>query len=149
MTHVHVSTLLNASPQRVWELVDDIESHKEWMADAVDIRITSDQREGLGTTFEVPTKVGPLQLTDHMEITEWEPGAVMGVRHSGLVTGEGRFTLDPAGVNRTEFAWTEELHFPWWMGGPIGGFFGAKILGVIWRKNLRALGERVDAAGMG
>lgn len=147
MSHIHVSTMLNASPERVWELIDDIESHKEWMADAEDIVVTSERTQGVGTTFTVPTKVGPLRLTDHMEITEWEPARSMGVHHKGLVTGSGRFVLTPAGANRTEFAWVEDLKFPLWMGGPIGGFFGSKVLGWIWRRNLEALGARVDAAG--
>lgn len=147
MTHIHVSTMLAASPERVWSLIDDIESHAEWMADATAITITSPDAQGVGTTFVVPTKVGPLRLTDHMEITEWEPARAMGVRHSGLVTGEGRFTLRPAGANRTEFAWTEDLRFPWWMGGPIGGAVGGRVLAAIWRRNLAALAARVDAAG--
>lgn len=146
MTRIRVSQRLNATPERVWLLIDDIESHKQWMVDAVDIRITSSQRQGVGTTFEVPTKVGPLRLTDRMEITEWEPARAMGVRHVGVVTGSGRFTLSPAGTNRTEFAWTEDLQFPWWLGGPVGGRAGRRILEAVWRRNLAALGELVDAA---
>ena len=54
-----------------------------------------------------------------MEITEWEPERAMGVRHDGLVTGTGRFTLEPLDDGRrTRFTWEEELTFPWWLGGP-------------------------------
>ena len=48
-----------------------------------------------GGVLECDTVVGPVRLTDHMAITEWVPGEAMGVRHTGLVTGEGRFTLTP------------------------------------------------------
>ena len=39
----------------------------------------------------------------------------------GLVTGTGRFTLEPLDDGRrTRFTWEEELTFPWWLGGPLG-----------------------------
>ena len=91
-----MATMLDASPDAVWADVADIGSHVEWMADATAIRFLSAQTSGVGTTFECDTKVGPFKLTDVMEITEWAPGKVMGVRHTGLVTGTGRFTLKKA-----------------------------------------------------
>ena len=53
-----------------------------------------------------------------MEITEWRPGRAMGVRHVGLVTGTGRFTLRKARGGRTRFTWTERLRFPLLPGRP-------------------------------
>ena len=120
MAKVRVVTMLDASPDAVWADVADIGSHVEWMADATAIRFVSAQTSGVGTTFECDTKVGPFKLTDVMEITEWAPGKVMGVRHTGLVTGTGRFTLKRATGGRTQFQWKEKLVFPWWMGGPVG-----------------------------
>lgn len=147
MTRIYVSVVLDATPIRVWELVEDIESHQDWMNDATDIIITSEQTQGVGTTFTVPTKVGPIRLTDKMTITEWEPGDAMGVNHVGLVTGTGRFTLVSEGHNQTTFSWGEDLTFPWWLGGPIGGLIGAKILRRIWHKNLASLAKIVQQAG--
>ena len=49
---------------------------------------------GPGTRFECDTKIGPVTLTDVMEITRWVPGKAIGVRHSGVVTGTGEFTLE-------------------------------------------------------
>ena len=74
--------------------------------------------EGVGTSFRCDTKVGPIKLVDHMEITDWVPASAMGVRHVGLVTGTGRFTLTPIDLGRrTRFGWEESLRFPWWLGG--------------------------------
>ncbi|MFP5322339.1 MAG: SRPBCC family protein [Acidimicrobiia bacterium] len=148
-SRITVSTVIDASPDEVWDAVEDIGSHTGWMADAEEIRITSAQTSGVGTTFECDTKVGPFRLTDLMEITRWEPGRAMGVRHVGIVTGEGTFTLAPAGRRlrrrrATRFTWSEQLTFPWWMGGPLGAAVGGRVLKLIWRRNLRALKEIVE-----
>ena len=83
------------------------------MHDAVAIRFQTEQHRGVGTRFVCDTKVGPIELVDRMEITEWEPGVAMGVRHAGVVTGTGRSRLTPIDLGRrTRFAWTEELQLP-------------------------------------
>jgi len=142
---IRVGTVLQASPAEVWREVEDVASHVNWMEDAVAIRFTSPIHAGVGTTFDCETKVGPLHLTDKMEITEWRPGEAMGVRHVGLVTGSGVFTLEPRVGGGTDFTWTEDLHFPWWMGGPIGGLVGGPILKLIWKRNLRNLKDQIDS----
>jgi hypothetical protein len=130
----------------VWASIKDIGSHVEWMEDAVAIRFTSSRRSGVGTTFDCDTQVGPLRLLDRMEITEWRPGRSMGIRHVGVVTGEGRFVLRRRLRGGTRFTWEERLHFPWWLGGPVGAVVGGPVLGLVWRRNLRNLKRRVEAA---
>lgn len=139
MARIRVSTTIEAPIDAVWEYVRRIDSHTEWMADAESISFLNDQTEGVGTAFECLTKVGPLRLNDTMVVTEWADREAIGVRHTGLVTGEGRFTLAPAGTDRTEFRWTEELQFPWWMGGILGDIVGARVLEWVWRRNLKTL----------
>jgi hypothetical protein len=142
---IAVKVVIEAPPAAVWEAVRDIPSHVRWMADAESITITSPLADGVGTTFDCLTKVGPLRLTDKMEVTEWVEGRVMGVRHVGLVTGTGKFTLSPVPGGATEFAWAEDLRFPWWMGGPLGGLVGGQlILRAIWRRNLSRLKHLIE-----
>ena len=132
----------------MWSSIKDITSHVEWMEDAVAIRFTSPRRRGVGTAFDCDTKVGPLRLTDRMEVTEWRPGRAMGIRHVGVVTGEGRFSLRRRRFGRrarTRFTWEERLTFPWWMGGPLGAVLGGQVLRLVWRRNLRNLKRRVEA----
>jgi uncharacterized protein YndB with AHSA1/START domain len=145
MASIRVSTAINATPAQVWAVVETIEDHVEWMADAEAIRFTGPSRRGVGTTFDCDTKVGPFRLTDAMEITEWDDGHAMGVAHTGLVIGSGRFTLRPAGAGRTEFRWEEELKFPFWMGGPLRNPVGGRVLAAIWRRNLKRLKAVVEA----
>lgn len=145
MARIQVSIDINATPERVWEVVEPVERHVDWMADAVAIRFVGQQTRGVGTAFLCDTKVGPLRLTDRMEITEWEPAKVMGVRHVGLVTGTGKFTITPI-ASGTRFEWIEDLIFPWWMGGPLAGIVGGQVvMRAIWRRNLLELKKIVEA----
>jgi len=142
VARIRVSTVLDAPPARVWADVQDIGSHVEWMADAVAIRFLSAHTSGVGTRFECDTKIGPFTLTDVMEIAEWVPGKVMGVHHSGVVTGTGRFTLKKLRGGRTRFQWSEKLVYPAWMGGPVGAFVSKPVLRWVWRRNLARLADR-------
>jgi hypothetical protein len=55
------------------------------------------------------------------------------------VKGTGRFTLAKRPRGKTRFTWTEELTFPWWMGGPVGALAAKPVLRAVWKRNLRRL----------
>lgn len=135
-------TVLDAPPERVWADLAHLAGHVDWMHDAVAIRFLTDRTSGVGTRFECDTKVGPFRMVDVMEITEWQPGRVMGVSHHGLVTGKGRFTLRKARGGRTRFTWSERLRFPWYLGGPITALAAKPVLRWIWKRNLKGLAQR-------
>ncbi|MDE0653428.1 MAG: SRPBCC family protein [bacterium] len=145
---LRVETTIAASPETVWAHLEDIASHVEWMADAVGIDFLTAERRGTGTRFTCRTRVGPLQTADVMEITEWSPPNHMGVRHTGAVSGEGRFELraDAPGGESTRMVWHESLRFPWWLGGPLGALPARPVLRRIWRGNLGRLKARVEDA---
>lgn len=136
--------MIDAEPGDVWRAVRDIASHPSWMEDAVAIRFLTERHEGVGTTFDCDTRVGPLRMTDRMEVTEWEEDRVMGIAHSGVVTGRGRFTLEPAGPGRTRFTWEEELRFPARFGGPVAALAARPVLSRVWRGNLRRLKAHIE-----
>ncbi len=169
---IHMETTIAAPPEEVWRRLADIADHVTWMADAAEIRFTSDRRSGVGTVFECETRVGPLRTTDVMEVTEWRDAAAMGVRHTGLFTGTGRFALEAApapapisadtpaaahtpaladadtpgaGRGATVLSWEEDLVFPWWLGGPVGAWAARPILRRVWRGNLRRFSALVMA----
>ena len=144
MARIRVTTTIDAPPRVVWAAIEDVNSHVQWMTDAVAIRFTSRKESGVGATFECDTKVGPFRLTDVMAITEWKPRRVMGVRHEGVVTGSGRFTLRRRRGGRTRFTWDERLRVPWKLGGPVGGAVTAVILRRVWARNLRNLKAIVE-----
>jgi hypothetical protein len=139
VSRVAVAIDLDAPPDAVWRVIEPIEDHVRWMRDALAIRFTGPQHRGVGTRAVVATKVGPFRLDDAMTITEWSEGQAMGVTHTGVVTGTGRFTLAANGAGGTRFTWEERLAFPWWLGGPLGAAIARPVLAAIWRRNLRDL----------
>ena len=169
---IRVSTVIDAQADRVWDDVRHIARHVEWMKDAVSIEFDDDshndpasgpssadssnspdadgpddnsndpRREGVGVRFSCRTKVGPIVLNDRMEVTEWTDGRLIGIRHQGLVTGEGQLRINPIDDNRTEVVWEEQLVFPARMGGPIGARLARPVLRRIWTSNLSRLTAR-------
>lgn len=144
MTRICVRSTIDAPADVVWARLADIADHVRWMADADAIRFTGERRTGVGTTFECDTRIGPLRTTDLMEVTEWREGRSLGVRHTGLVSGAGRFVLGGNRLASTSVTWDERLRFPWWLGGPAAGLVAAPVLRRVWRGNLRRLARLVQ-----
>jgi uncharacterized protein YndB with AHSA1/START domain len=143
---IRVAITIDVPPRELWRVLEPIERHVEWMADAREIRFTGSQRRGTGTEFDCVTQVGPFRTTDRMVVTAWDPGRAMGIEHRGVVTGRGRFTLRRRRGGRTRFAWHERLRFPWWMGGPLGALAAKPLLRAVWRRNLRRLKALAEAS---
>jgi hypothetical protein len=144
MMRIRLTTMIDAPRSDVWLVVRDIGSHVRWMNDAEAIRFTSSQREGVGTTFECDSRLGPLRLVDHLEVIEWREGRAMTIRHVGKVRGAGRFTLKRR-RGGTLFVWQEWLRFPWWLGGPVASAVTRPFFRRVWRKNLANLRSIVEA----
>ena len=135
---------LAATPAQVWADVERIETHLEWMVDALTIEFLTASHQGIGTEFACVTKLGPLRTRDVLVVTEWDPPSGMTIEHRGAVQGVGRFVIRAA-ASGTEFCWDETLRFPWWMGGPFGGIVGGEILRLIWKRNLRNLKRQIES----
>lgn len=146
MGRIRVAVEIDAPPAAVWRVVEPIERHVDWMVDAESITFVGEQTRGVGTRFVCRTKIGPIALDDRMVVTEWEAERRMGVRHDGVVTGTGVFELEPIDLGRrTRFRWTEQLTFPWYLGGRLGELAGGElVLKLIWKRNLRALQRLIE-----
>jgi carbon monoxide dehydrogenase subunit G len=143
MARVQVSIEIPRDVTTVWNDVERLETHSEWMADAAAIEFEGDLTRGVGVVMRVLTQVGPLRTTDVIRVTSWEPNRSIGVQHEGLVTGRGEFRLEPTATG-TRFTWDEELRLPWYFGGPIGEVAAKPILTFVWKRNLRRLAARFD-----
>jgi len=142
VTTFHLTQVVPAPMAAAWADLSDLGAHAEWMADAASITFDGPQRRGVGTRFDCVTRVGPLRTVDRMEVTRWDEGRELAVRHVGLVRGEGLFRLRPLDEARTEIVWDEDLRFPWYFGGPLAALFAAPILRRLWRGNLTRFADR-------
>lgn len=143
MNRIDVSVDLPHPPDVVWDAVSQLDRHAEWMTDAESIEFQDGQTSGVGTTMDVRTRVGPFTTVDRIIVRDWAPPSTIGVTHHGIVSGTGEFRLAKTSTG-TRFTWSEELRFPWYVGGPITGAFAAPILRRIWRSNLARFAATLD-----
>jgi uncharacterized protein YndB with AHSA1/START domain len=110
--HIAMSLVINAPIEKVWAALADWESQGDWMLQTT-VEVTSDIREGVGTSIAAFTGFGKLGIMDHMTVTGWEPPHVCDVLHTGkIIKGTGRFQLTSLSAQSTRFDWSEEILAP-------------------------------------
>jgi uncharacterized protein YndB with AHSA1/START domain len=107
-----MSLVIDVPIEKVWAALADWESQGEWMLQTT-VEVTSDIREGVGTSIAAFTGIGQLGIMDHMTVTSWNPPTVCDVVHTGaIIKGTGRFELTALSENSTRFDWSEEILAP-------------------------------------
>ena len=107
-----MSLVIDVPIEKVWAALADWESQGEWMLQTT-VEVTSDIREGVGTSIAAFTGIGKLGIMDHMTVTSWNPPTVCDVVHTGaIIKGTGRFELTALSENSTRFDWSEEILAP-------------------------------------
>jgi Polyketide cyclase / dehydrase and lipid transport len=145
MTRIVTAVVIAAAPEAVWQMASDLAAQPDWMGDAVAIRFVTLQTSGAGVVMDCDTRIGPIRLTDRMVVTQWAEGRAIAIRHEGLVSGTGRFTIEPD-LAGTRFTWSEDLRFPWWLGGLVAASAARPVLAAIWRRDLRRLRMLAETA---
>ena len=117
LAHLDIRRFIAAPPERVWEILADLEHQARWMVDVRTLDIVSEQKSGAGAVMRVTSELfGRPIVKDVMEITVWEPPYRMGVAHKGQFVGTGWFALERV-ENGTIFTWVEDFAPPL---GPLG-----------------------------
>jgi hypothetical protein len=123
MTRVELTVPVDvaAPAAAVWHEVTDWERQGDWMlATRVETTGPGDGRR-LGAGLKAVTGIGPLAVTDVMEIVEWTPPRRCVVRHTGrVVRGDGVFEVVALGPGRARLLWTELLDLPLGVLGRLG-----------------------------
>jgi len=110
--HIAMSLVIDVPIEKVWAALADWESQGEWMLQTT-VEVTSDIREGVGTSIAAFTGIGKLGIMDHMTVTSWNPPTICDVVHTGaIIKGTGRFELTALSDNSTRFDWSEEILAP-------------------------------------
>jgi uncharacterized protein YndB with AHSA1/START domain len=128
--------IINASPQRVFEIVSTVEGPSEWLHEFTACRWMSPEPHGPGTTRELEMKL----LTAKARFLLWEPGKRLSYTIIGMSMPLVRRLLEdlrfePLG-DRTRFRWT--LHYT-----------PAPLLKAIHPLGRRLLGKRLAATAYG
>ena len=107
-----MSLVIDVPIEKVWAALADWESQGEWMLQTT-VEVTSDIREGVGTSIAAFTGIGKLGIMDYMTVTSWNPPTICNVVHTGaIIKGTGRFELTALSENSTRFDWSEEILAP-------------------------------------
>jgi hypothetical protein len=120
MAHLELHAFIQATPERVWAVLEDFERQTEWMVDLRKLTVVSQHKRGVGTRLDATSSLFGLPLVkDMIEVTVWEPGRRMEVRRDTPAAGFGRFALRGTGAfvlvpaaGGTMFTWTEDFTPP-------------------------------------
>ena len=100
---------LPCPPAEAWAVLTRWERQVDWMLDADEIVVRSQQRSGVGVRLDVRTRLFQIPaFTEPMEVTAWDPPRALAIDHGGLVRGRGSWILAPV-RGGTRFTWTEEV----------------------------------------
>ena len=135
-----------ASPEVVWRLITDWEHQDDWMLEASDFVVLSEQREGVGVRAEATVKIGGISTRDVVTVVGWEPPRRLAIRHEGWVAGVGDIVLTPIGADRTHVFWREELEPPVGAAGALGLSAFKPLMRRVFQRDLRVLAGLCRAA---
>ncbi len=108
-TRYAVQRMINASPERIWELLTDARSYSDWNPAVVSL----DGTIAAGEKIKLVSIMSPRTFTLTVrELTPprrmvWADGMPL-----GLFKGERTYTLTPKGSGETEFSMVEEFTGP-------------------------------------
>ena len=142
---IEMAATLPGPPDVVWELITDWEHQDDWMLEASDFVVLTDQREGIGVIAEATVRIGGISTRDKVRVTGWEPNRRLAIAHEGWVSGRGEFHLTPLGKDRTHVFWREELEPPLGALGAVGLVGFKPIMRRIFVRDLRVLAGLVRA----
>lgn len=142
---IETAATMPGPPDVVWELITDWEHQGDWMLEASDFVVISEQREGVGVEAEATISIGGIKTRDRVRVVGWEPRKRLAIEHLGWVSGMGEIHLTPLGTDRTHFFWREDLHPPLGMLGALGMTGFKPLMRRIFERDVRVLGGLVRA----
>ena len=142
---LEMSELLPGPPEVVWELITDWEHQDDWMLEASDFEVISEQRAGIGVRAEATIKIAGIKTRDEVRVVAWEPPKLLSIEHLGWVSGRGVLHLTPV-AEGTHIYWREELKPPLGILGALGMTLFAPVMRRIFKRDLRILAALTRAA---
>jgi hypothetical protein len=110
MRSIETTTTIDATPERVWDVLADSSSWPDW--DSGVVRVEGELR--VGNRVKVVSELNPKRAYP-VKVMELEPGRGMtwkGGMPLGLFRGVRTYRLSPDGAGRTRFEMREEFSGP-------------------------------------
>ena len=136
---VETAITIDADPGVIWVLLTDWERQGEWMLEASEFVVLSEQREGVGVRAEATVKIGGIKTRDEVKVVGWEPPYRLAIRHQGWVSGTGELFLTPVAAGQTYVFWREQLESPLGLIGLLGLWIFKPLMRRIFQRDLRVL----------
>jgi uncharacterized membrane protein len=96
LARIESSIVINAPPEKVFAKLVDFEGMPEWNDVIKEIKITSENRKGVGVTFHQVAMIGDTRTESDAEVTGWIENERMDIRSTaGNLTFLGSNTLKP------------------------------------------------------
>ena len=146
---LEMAEVLPSSPAVVWELITDWDHQDDWMLEASDFVVVSEQREGAGVEAEATIRIGGIQTRDRIRVAEWDPPRRLVIEHLGWVTGRGAIELTPVAGERTHLWWQETLNPPLGPLGALGMTVFKPLMRRIFERDLKVLAGLARARTLG
>ncbi len=136
---------LPGPPEVVWRLITDWERQGDWMLEARDFRVLSQQRTGVGVEAEATVTIAGITVRDRVRVTAWEPQRRLAIRHLGWVSGDAELVLTAEGGS-TYLFWRESLNPPLGPLGALGLTLLRPVMARVFRRDLDVLAGLVRDA---
>jgi len=99
------SVVVSASPQQVWDYLEDPENWLHFMAGVTRWEVSGEKRSGLGARYRMLTRVGSAEVGGLVEMVEWDEPRDLAWNSVTGVDQRGRFRIreHSDGRSRVEF----------------------------------------------
>lgn len=108
----HVERTARTGAARLWQVATDWPRHGDGVPATT---VTGQGDAGVGQQVVAVTRIGPLRLTDSMQVTGWEPatddaaGTVRLAKTGRVLHGEAVIEVSPLGPGRSRLTWSETI----------------------------------------
>jgi uncharacterized protein YndB with AHSA1/START domain len=125
------SVEINTPPEKVWPLLLEPEKILQWFDLLQKFEYTSEQRQGVGTTFYYEEKTGGQLMKLNFVVTEWEENnkLAFSVTSGSLKKDDQVWSIEPTPTG-CRFTAMEDLEMPMGiLGKIIGALLGERMIG--------------------
>ncbi len=107
---IETFVVVDAPPERVWDVLADVPGQPRWMTDLKRVELLDPPPVRAGTRARGLVRILGLPVPDPVTITAFEPPTRFAIRHDGAFGGDGTIELEPGADGRSTIVrWRERL----------------------------------------